>query len=401
MSHTHLFNFVVFFYALVYIVRLTMHVLQRTMPISTPYVAEWRNGRKTGRQVEVPDSNIDFGDKRVVRQGYRVGDPPILIQSPESMKECSRSFVRETKKRIGLGNREISVPGFRIENVSLWNKGSNADFERLRALDIEKHGMKVQLGEKTIADLVMTKVPDPTDIEWLVEKARLAAAGFPDRLPFGRLQRTVDKRINVASAALTNQDRLAALTQMIRDNRTQADADVHAIQNQLMALLGDVKFLTDMTNKTLAEILNIIRLSNMPTDYIAAGIPYRFLNLEQFREDLGKNMMFFLAKAPNTGDLRNPITLYKDDEKDSDNINIRQALTNVGPTVRNKYNRYFDMANGVMLEFKRVYYYVSVGGLDSGYIDGVEWDKHPYFGTGEFLADDLEHNPPPKYPYYP
>ena len=152
----------------------------------------------------------------------------------------SSSFLKS--RREGIGNYETYRDNFRQAPIIERNApDNNQSFAQTRALDIEKNGLKIQLGDKAIQDLFWTRVPDPSDLEWLAEKLRLVALGLDYALPFNRPQRQITLKQNLGDVSQAqigfSNNMLTTLTQQIAQGRTKSADDMLTLQMNFSALL--------------------------------------------------------------------------------------------------------------------------------------------------------------------
>ena len=160
----------------------------------------------------------------------------------------SSSFLKS--RREGIGNYETYRDNFRQAPILDRNApDNNQSFAQTRALDIEKNGFKIQLGDKAIQDLFWTRVPDPSDLEWLAEKLRLVALGLDYALPFNRPQRQITLKQNLGDVSQAQivfcNNMLTTLTQQIAQGRTKSADDMLTLQMNFDLLLRT--FVTGLT----------------------------------------------------------------------------------------------------------------------------------------------------------
>ena len=135
--------------------------------------------------------------------------------------------LKKLNKRNGLGNYNIERRNFDAPKIRPRIAG---DFDKLQAIDIETQGAKIQLSEKTIAELFKTKVGDKTDSKWLAEKARLTALyqargmtpleierEFEVNKPLGREQRKITSNQNIGQSSLSVADKIDEIKQEVAD----------------------------------------------------------------------------------------------------------------------------------------------------------------------------------------
>ena len=169
------------------------------------------------------------------------------------------------------------------------------DFDQIRALDEKNEGMKVQLGDKTLAALLAVQVPDPSDVSWLTEKARRLAAGESEANieaspPFGREQRTITRRTNLADAKLSTD----AQIQAVQASLAQGSTDVARIG----AAIAQIIVGQTTTNAQLAQLAAASQQLGIPKDWRTAGFTHRLFSQTQFKSEEGKVMLFLLANIP-------------------------------------------------------------------------------------------------------
>jgi hypothetical protein len=195
-----------------------------------------------GDRRQMPPMNQNFTRRSTITTARAVAETAnrdnIVIAS-----RFDSPFARIVDKREGIGNYEAYRDNFRQKPILGRNDPeSNQSFAQQRAVDIEKQGLKIQLGEKTIQDLFWTRVPDETDTEWLAEKLRLVSIGMMNALPFNRQQRQKTVKQNLGALALTqvgtSNNLLGTILQQINQNRIQNSTDVLLLRDNYTKLMS-------------------------------------------------------------------------------------------------------------------------------------------------------------------
>lgn len=195
-----------------------------------------------GDRRQMPPMNQNFTRRSTIPIARAVAE----MENRDNIVIASRfssPFARLVDKREGIGNYEAYRDNFRQKPTLGRNEPeSNQSFAQQRAVDIEKQGLKIQLGEKTIQDLFWTRVPDETDTEWLAEKLRLVALGMLNALPFNRQQRQKTVKQNLGDLAITqvgtSNNLLGTILQQINQNRIQNATDVLLLRDNYTKLMS-------------------------------------------------------------------------------------------------------------------------------------------------------------------
>lgn len=195
-----------------------------------------------GDRRQMPPMNQNFTRRPTIPIARAVAE----MENRDNIVIASRfssPFARLVDKREGIGNYEAYRDNFRQKAILSRNEpDSNQSFAQQRAVDIEKQGLKIQLGEKTIQDLFWTRVPDETDTEWLAEKLRLVAIGMMNALPFNRQQRQKTVKQNLGALSITqagtSNNLVSTILQQINQNRIQNSTDLLLLRDNYTKLLG-------------------------------------------------------------------------------------------------------------------------------------------------------------------
>lgn len=246
------------------------------------------------------------------------------------VNQVSEAEFRSLNKRHGTGDYEIVRPSFKRSEIL---PRQISDFDRLQALDIEKFGAKVQLSEgiKRIYDVEM---PDPLDVKWLAEKARLTALyqarGMSDieierehrvNAPLGRQQRTVTVKRNITTGDLTSSSKLQEILEEVR-NGNAASMDQKA--ELLAAIANTLNSIATLSADQTAAVKESLEKINVPTSKEELGIRGRFVDGDEYKENRGLINLYLLNKARLDGrDLNAPVrNLDKDGSAGSDFVSL-------------------------------------------------------------------------------
>ena len=195
------------------------------------------------------------------------------------------------------------------------------DFDQIRALDEKNEGLKVQLGDATLAKLLAVQVPDPSDVSWITEKARRMGLGESEEdieasPPFGREQRTITKRTNLADAKLSTD----AQIQAVQASLAQGSTDLARVGAAIAAIVVG----QTTTNAQLAQLAAASQKLGIPADWKKAGFAHRLFSQAQFKMDEGRILLFLLANIPRGyDDNKNFLMLVADTRQPIKTISIR------------------------------------------------------------------------------
>lgn len=210
--------------------------------------------------------------------------------------------------RNGLGNYDIERRNFEASEVRPRIAG---DFDKLQAIDIETQGAKIQLSEKTIAELFKTKVDDKTDNQWLDEKNRLVAlyqargmtaSEIENELsvnkPLGREQRKITSNQNIGQSTLTVKDKLQEIKQEVEDGRAESRAQQALLIGQLALIFRDTQAIENFTTLQLTDLSQTVARLNLPRSAKQLGIQPRYIDIDFYTANSGLINLFIFANLP-------------------------------------------------------------------------------------------------------
>ena len=241
------------------------------------------------------------------------------------------------------------------------------DFDRIRALDEKSDGLKIQLGDSTLAKLLDVEVPDPSDVSWLTEKARRMGLGETEAQiaaspPFGREQKTMTKRTNLGDAKLSTDAQLQSVDvqiQAVQAALAQGSIDVAAIG----AVIAQIVVGQTTTNQQIGQLAAASQMLGIPKDWRQAGLTHRLWSQAQFRADEGKIMLFLLANIPQGFDDNKNFLVRVDDKwQGIASVSVRSVASKLK-------DQFLDVENRAVIPIDLAKDLVFNHGADNGQLD--------------------------------
>ena len=184
------------------------------------------------------------------------------------------------------------------------------DFDKLKAIDIENEGIKVQLGQSTIDELFKSRAPDPRDVSWLREKARMIRGFKRDGMnanqikielqtnkPLGREQRTIEVKHNVAHSKLSTASKLVEIQQEIKDSRGVSRTQQATLIGQLALVMDKTDDLETLTREQLSDLGASMAQINVPTNFKRLGLIPRFVDKGFYNNNAGLINLLLFSKV--------------------------------------------------------------------------------------------------------
>ncbi len=256
-----------------------------------------------------------------------------------------------------------------------------ADIGVLRKRDEDEYGAKVQLSEKTLGKLFDIRVDDPTDVEYQAKKRDLEAAGMSaDKIKaiIGK-PRQITKRVNIADASLSADDRLELIERAIQDGFQKTRQGFSGVMGQAAMLASDDDFLEDMDGGQERRMKQVIDKMAIPDDPLQFGLGRVLISKRQYRQQDGIINMYLMSN------LQPPLTINKPvigvQGEPVDIYRLDRLLDN---------NRYLDLSSRRIISERNAMAMANEG-LDNGNLDGVPrpaggWDLDSSFA---FQAADF------------
>jgi len=301
-------------------------------------------------------------------------------------------------RRTGLGNRRIVRPSSEAPEI----RPRDVDFDKLAAADIEKSGIKVQLGQKTLEQLFKIQVPDPTDVEWIAEKNRRITSGESEadikaNPPFGRQQRTIAKMTNFGASGLNLDEKIKTLQQAVQSGF----ADNSTTQAQMIAnialILQNQSDLDRMRQGDTKTIVDSIKQMAIPKNWRDMGFPTRLVSFSQYRIPAQKGLinLFLLSNIPQGLTMNQPLLALTVETKTKPATVRAIELKNIERNLRKDVRSGIIQTPGKFLDLEKreiIPYSMAVElanrGIDGGQLNSVarpangwdpkvipEWDK--------------------------
>lgn len=161
---------------------------------------------------------------------------------------------------------------------------------------------ETNLSSETLGKLLRVEVKDPTDVEWLAEKASYKArnpAMSEEQVEnlIGRKQRVTGKNVSISQSSQNAQTEMEAIRAMLSQGLVDNTRDQAALFLKLTQVLkGGVSGLGgDM--RTVIKALQALDVPSSPT---LAGFPSNLVDGTAFKSDRGSIEAFIIAqKGPN------------------------------------------------------------------------------------------------------
>ena len=302
------------------------------------------------------------------RPSYRAGTTktvPVNVPMPQ-------------KIRGGIGNRNITRINFTAPAV---RPRDPVDFKKLDAVNLTQFGSKVQLSDKTINDLLRVSVPDPQDFAWIAEKNRLTAMGDPSK-PFGRPQRTIQKRINFGQATLGFNEGLSAIRQAVDAGRATSMADRAQLGVQVAAILSNFADLKKMTERQLRDMTLAVSKLKIPRNWKSAGFEHRLWTGNEFPSEKGPIIMYLLSNIPEGLTASQPIASFNEGDGVFRPVSLLKVFQmNSAP------KRVLDLEKRQLIPVAMAKSMVVNRGVDNGIFEGLPVAKRAPAQAGPSGAD--------------
>lgn len=276
---------------------------------------------------------------------------PGLLAGTEKVANIHVPVLME--KPLGADSYQIFRPGFEEPRIL---PRIRPDFDNLQAVDLSNFGQKVQLSDKTLDELLNIRVPDPTDLTWLAEKVRLAAAGRSNELPLGRPQRTITSRISFGDAKLSMDNQVQAIRAAVQAGRTESKQDMLNLAAAIAKVVEDIDAFDRLSTDSQTVIKKAIEGLDIPRTWEAAGLSRRLWNWDMFKGNKGPIHEFIMANHPAGLSFDTPVwnrtnrTIIKTATEPGNSTKVRRAvkLNRVRKDLKEK-DEWFDAAKRTII----------------------------------------------------
>jgi hypothetical protein len=280
----------------------------------------------------------------------------------------TRKPIIPVNKRKGFGNYDIERNGMTAPDIK---PRFYASFDEMRATNAGD-SLTVSLSDKTLSELITVQIPDPQDVQWLTEKARLVAiykargmsdAGIKLELsknkPLGREQRTIKSVRNIAQSQLTTEQQLNELKQEIKDGRVESQRAQANIIAQFAVLMADVKTISSLTQTQLADLGASFARLGVPVNHKQLGLEPRFVDNDYYIKNAGLiNLLLFskVREEPNDQKNYNYDLLVKNYANNTKTGLPAVKLTTMIRGLRNKgqQRRFLDLDKGGLISLAQI-----------------------------------------------
>lgn len=291
-----------------------------------------------------------------------------VINQPVS--NIGEPFTLKGIDRRGIGNYTIERQNFLADDPLP---------RQLYELDKSYDKPEITLSEKTLNQMFRTLVADESDILWLNEKARLLATGLTEAqlkvmLPLGRPQRQIYKNTNLAEASKNVESKMNVIHQALNQNRLETKADIQAVSQDIINLLGNVTNLRNMTSAEMIKLKEVVNRLKLPKTLREAGFSQRLFSKDQYNASSGVINAYIISKT-DLANLQAPITVLRSGKPPA-SWSLSSLITNwpAGDSKQagddlNFPALFLDLENNTIIDQKTAFSLV-YSGVDNGIISG-------------------------------
>jgi hypothetical protein len=145
-------------------------------------------------------------------------------------------------------------------------------------------------------------VPDPRDLEWVAERARLDAEGKPHVLPFGRKQLTFKKNVTLVdefaqgiSHAHSLKERVKIIGGAVTAGLGKTVGGLKQVGKEVAKVLIQNSLTNTLTAVELAETYKTIKNLNIKKDW-RVSFGHRFWSASQFKSQKANILLYLLSR---------------------------------------------------------------------------------------------------------
>ena len=228
----------------------------------------------------------------ITRPSFRAGTSSITTGVVPNLRPNNRT---------GIGNHTMVRNNFLAPAIAS-RAMRVVPFEKLQLQTLAEEGVKVALGDKTIEKIINIQVDDPSDAEWVAERARRKALGESDeqlknKPPLGRPQRKIKRSTLVEQKNMAFEDKLEQLTTAVNAGFASSNVDRAKVVSELALLVDRVRSLVSLTRDQMDMIMEITEKVQFPKDWRAVASS-RYLTKQEFQANKGMIFLYILNKAP-------------------------------------------------------------------------------------------------------
>ena len=291
---------------------------------------------------------------------YEITRPGMLVKT-QVIKD-TKHVPMPKNQRSGYGNYEIKRNNFLAPEVA---PRMFIGFDELKNFDVQQFGQLVQLGDKSLKNLLGVKIPDQTDTQWIEEYNRRKRMGESDdqlkrNLPLGRPQRTIDKNVSLGETSNTLQGNMNIIKAVLESGQAESRDDRASLGRQIVDILAQLRDLgVQLDPRNLSVLIRAVGKIGMPPNWDDAGFDHVWWTPSQVKAD--PTVLIFLLS--NMKDSRYVVNMQ------SQGVNLTEFVqwTNLPDTVAG----YFCNIATRSLESYREALLDIDDGADNGMINGM------------------------------
>jgi len=262
---------------------------------------------------------------------------------------------------------EIERPGFRSSAIL---PRTIPDVNKIQLLELGQTGSKVDFSDAALRKLFDVEVPDVRDVKWIAAKdamvARLKAQGLnPQQIkeelkankPLGRQQRTITKRLNIASSALSTSNKLKELAEEVKEGRAESRAQQAIITGQLATSVADINNIIKLTQEEMKELADTIQRLNIPVKPEQLGFDAKIVDSSFYRANSGLINVYLINEASKVNhpdyNINKPVLDFARQNDGRPAITLRKMDEQMAKQDIEQ-RRFLDLTNNTVLTFDQI-----------------------------------------------
>lgn len=215
----------------------------------------------------------------------------------------SGSYMKYDIPKNGF-NESLNRPGYYEDDI----KPREIDFDQLTLMDIQNAGIKVQLSEKALQNIVNVQIPDPTDTTYQQE---------------GRPQRTSPLGVNIANlaqSALPLGVKINAIRTAVNTNHIETTDEIQGVVGSIMSMISNpdeynkIKINPTYQNVIDTTISNSLNIPNQPDLF---NLYKQYYTINEVNNDFSKFYLFLKSNIPLGRTSQKPLVKISSGEKPS------------------------------------------------------------------------------------
>ncbi|MCP4395653.1 MAG: hypothetical protein GY804_15505, partial [Alphaproteobacteria bacterium] len=218
--------------------------------------------------------NISMQD--IQRSAFRQPAPSLIMGVDRKAFKSGKEGAVNKKNPLTLKETRKATATYRTPNYRTTSfvtpdpiGRSPMSFERALQIEAQEQGIKVQLGPKTLSNMLQVKVPDPQNPAI-----------------------TIQKNMPLAILMQSNEGRLAAIDALIKElqavqfRETEDNRDKMLLLGQMLGVMNEnIKNLSKDQREHLIEATHMTVEQKLDAKYQAMGLPARFISIDNITAD--------------------------------------------------------------------------------------------------------------------